>query len=129
MGIISCAHSRPIGLRHTKLNGRAGLGDAGILAEGKAAGLYMDKVSGLLGGRLSGSGAGGVCLQVNAHLAFGGNHPGHRIISKIRAVNLVRAVLVASVNNDAHVVQRSPSAFLELLHTVSMDGEKRLAAL
>src|SRR5690348_6401908 len=117
MRVIGGANGRTAGFRHTKLNGRFGLRDPGVLIESQSAGLDMYEVSGFGRGRLAGrGGAGGGGFQIDANLAFRGDYLGDGIIGKIGAVNLVRAVLVASVDNDADVMQRGAATLFILLN-------------
>src|SRR5262249_55064860 len=104
------------------------LRDPRVLIERQRAGFDVDQIAGFSRGRLAGASAGGSCLQVNANLAFGGDDFGYGIIGEIGAINLVSAILIAPVDDDADVVQGSLAAFLVLLHAVSMDGEQHLAA-
>ncbi len=130
MRVIRGAHGRTAGFRHAKLYWRFGLRDSGVLIERQRAGLDVYEISGFGRRRPARrSGAGGVGLQIDSDFAFRSDYLGHGIIGKIRAINLVGAVLVASVDNDADVMQRRAAAFFILLHAGSVDGEELIRAV
>src|SRR5579884_3621697 len=111
------------------------MGYAGILIERQSAGLYVNQVPGLLRrgllawGLLAWRNAGGDGFQVDPNFALRSHGLGCGVVSKFRAVNLVRAVLLAAINNDADVMQCSFSALFVLLNAGCVDGEQRLAGL
>src|SRR6185437_670992 len=113
----------------SKFYERRSLGNSGVFIKDQPAGLYVDQVSRFRSRLLVGASAGRTGFQINTNIAFCGDNFLFGIVRKIRAVNLVRAVLVAAINNNAYVMQRSLAAFFVLLHAGSVERKESFAIL
>ena len=98
---------------------------SGLLIEGHPFGTEMNGVVHLARRRLVVQLlAFSVAFQVDVNLTLGGHHSGLRIIFKVIAVDLVKAILFAPVDDDVHIVQFGMAALFELRRLGGVNGDR-----
>lgn len=124
MRIVGGAHSRTAGIRQAKFDALFGGSQTAILIEDQSARLEMNRILHLLWRRLIRTlRAFSIRLQINMNFAVRNYILCLGIILKVRAVDLVEAVRLPSVDHDVHIVQLGAATVLEFLSLCSMNGK------